>query len=236
MKEKSRKERWEYFLDYYKWHAIAVLLVIVLLIQGIVGAINRKEVVFSGILLNCKIEIKDEDFLNGFYDRAGINADKEEAAFYTGLTLTSGKTQNNTTALQRILAGVAVQETDFVAGNSEAFQVCAYTSIQIFADLRDALDEETLKQFEGRIYYIDGYIIEQLNAPPGTEVIVDLSKLPDPHKPETMKDPIPVGIDISDRKDFQTAYYLPETVLYLGIVSNTTRPALVLQFIDYLFS
>ncbi len=235
MKGKSRKERWEYFLDYYKWHAIAVLLVIVLLIQGIVGAINRKEVIFSGILLNCKIEVKDEDFLNGFYDYAGINADKEEAAFYTGITITDGKTQNNTVALQRILAGIAVKETDFIIGPPDAFHACAYTSSQIFADLRDVLDEDTLKQFEDRIYYIDGDILQQLSAPPGTEVNVDLTKSPDPHKPETMKDPIPVGIDISDREAFQTAYYLPETVLYFGIVTNTTRPALVLQFIDYLF-
>ena len=40
MKDKSKKERWSYFLDYYKWHALAVLLAIAILVQGIVSIVN----------------------------------------------------------------------------------------------------------------------------------------------------------------------------------------------------
>ncbi len=233
VREQTPQERWEYFWEYYKWHALILLLAVVLLIQGIVGAVNRKEVVFSGILLNCKIDVQDEAFLQGFYDHAGIDADKQEAGFYTDLLLQNGKGQSDRASLQRIMAGVSAKDTDFVVGQTESFQICAYSSVGIFADLRAFLDEETLAGLEGRLYYIDGAVLEQLNVPIGTQQ--DIITYPDPLKPETMQDPIPVGIDISDREDLATAYYFPNTTLYLGIIFNTQQPELSRQFIDYLF-
>ena len=74
--ERPKKERWEYFWEYFKWHAIIVLLLLAVLIQGIVGLVNRKETVFTGYLLNCSIAADDEAFLQGFYDYAGIDSKK----------------------------------------------------------------------------------------------------------------------------------------------------------------
>ncbi len=235
IKSKPKEERWQYFLDYYKWHAVAILLAIVLLIQGIVGIINRKETVFSGILLNCVITIDDDDFLQGFYDYAGINAKKQQAAFYTDIILTDKNTKNDINSFQRIIAGIATKDTDFVVGQPESFQLCAYSTSRMFADLRTFLDEETLTEFSGRLYYIDGAVLEKLSVPVGESVDPNI-RIPDPTKPETMEDPIPVGIDVSDRKDFQDAYYFPGTTLYLGAATNTPRAELTKQFIAYLFA
>ena len=235
IKEKPKEERWEYFWDYYKWHVVAVALAIVLLIQGVVGIVCRKDTVFSGILLNCIINVDDDDFLQGFYDYAGINSKKEQAAFYTDIILTNKDTQNDVTAFQRIMAGMATKDTDFVVGQPENFQLCAYNSSRIFADLREFLDEETLDRLFGRLYYIDGAVLKKLHAPLG-EMVDPNIQIPDPTKPETMEDPIPVGIDVSDRENFQSAYYFPDTTLYLGIAANTPRAELTKQFIDYLFT
>ena len=102
-------------------------------------------------------------------------------------------------------------------------------------DLRKFLDAETLETFADRLYYVDGAVIEKLSVPAGE--LQDTSiPIPDPTKPEAMEDPIPVGIDVSDRTDFQTAYYFPDTVLYLGVITNTPRQELTAQFIQYLFS
>ncbi len=234
VKGESRQKRWEYFWDYYKWHALIALLILVVVIQSIVGAAVRKDVAFSGILLNCKIGIEDEAFLQGFYDQAGIDGKKQEASFYTDLMLKDGKGQNDRTALQRIMAGVSTKDTDIIVGQTDSFRICAYSSVGIFADLRELLDKETLSKLEDRLYYIDGAVLEQLNAPVGTQQAV--VTYPDPHEPESMQDPIPVGIDISDREDFVSAYYFPDTTLYIGVIFNTQRPELSRQFIDYLFS
>ena len=98
------------------------------------------------------------------------------------------------------------------------------------------MDQATLEKLADRLYYIDGDYLEKLSAPVGEEVDLSLTNAPDPSKPELMKDPFPVGIVISDREAFQTAYYFPDTVLYLGVTANIPRAELVKQFINYLFA
>lgn len=235
IKQKPKEERWSYFWDYYKWHALAVVLAIVLLIQMVVGVINRKEIVFSGILLNCIINVNDDQFLQDFYSFADIDADTQEVAFYTDLILTDKNTQSDVSVFQRIMAGAATQDTDFVVGQPENFQMCAYSTARILIDLRTLLDEDTLNRLSGCLYYIDGAVLEKLSAPVGESIDANIS-IPDPTDPEAMEDPIPIGIDISDRTDFQEAYYFPDTTLYLGVISTTTQPELVKQFIHYLFA
>ena len=233
IKSRPKEERWSYFWDYYKWHALAVVLALAILVQGIVSIVNKKEVVFSGILLNCMINIDDDAFLDGFYARAGIDAKKQEAAFYTDITLTDKNTKNDVTAFQRIMAGIATKETDFIVGQTENFRLCAYNTSRMLIDLREFLDADTLVQVADRLYYIDGAVLEQLSVPVGELQDPDI-KIPDPTKPEAMEDPIPVGIDISDCKDFQQSYYFDNTTLYLGVIVNTPRPELTKAFISYL--
>lgn len=234
IKERPKEERWQYFLDYYKWHAVALLLAIAILIQGVVSIVNRKDVVFSGILLNCMIGIDDDDFLQGFYDYAGINSKKQQAAFYTDIILTDKNTKNDINAFQRIMAGIATKDTDFVVGQPENFRLCAYSTSRMLMDLREFFDAETLEKFSDRLYYIDGAVLQKLSVPVGelqdTNIIY-----PNPTKPEAMEDPIPVGIDVSDRTDFQEAYYFPNTTLYLGVIASTPRQELTQQFLAYLF-
>ena len=234
IKSKPKEERWSYFWDYYKWHTLAVILAIAILIQGVVSIVNKKEIVFSGILLNCMLNIDDDAFLEGFYDHAGIDGKKQEAAFYTDILLTDKNTKTDVTSFQRIMAGIATKETDLIVGQKENFQLCAYNTSRMLKDLRTFLDADTLTQFADRLYYIDGAVLEKLSAPVG-ELQDPNIKIPDPTKPEAMEDPIPVGIDVSDRKDFQSAYYFPDTTLYLGVITNTTRPELTKDFISYLF-
>lgn len=235
IKAQPKKERLSYLWDYYKWHLIVLVAVISVSAQIIAGICTRKDTVFFGFLLNCKINTQNETYLQGFYDYAGINADKQEAAFYTDVILTDRNMQSDISAFQRILAGVATKETDFIIGPAESFQVCAYNSSNFFVDLRDFFDTQTLEKFSNRLYYIDKAVLEQLKAPIGTAVDPALLIYPDPTKPELMEQPIPVGIDISDLEDFKEAYYFPDTVLYFGIIANTPRSQLVNQFVEYLF-
>lgn len=235
IKSRPKQERWSYFLDYYKWHALAVILVIAILVQGIVGVVKKKEIVFSGILLNCIINVDDDAFLQDFYAYAGIDSSKQEVAFYTDITITGKNKKSDNTAFQRIMAGMATEETDFVVWQPENAQIIAYNTTRMLKDLRDFLDADTLAKFSDRLYYIDGAVVKKLSAPIGELQDTDIT-IPDPTKPEQMEDPIPVGIDVSDRKEFQRAYYFKDTTFYLGVATNTPRPELTKTFINYLFS
>jgi len=236
MKDKPPKERWQYFLDYYKWPAIITLLVLVFAVQTIVMVVNQKEDAISALFLNCKLGVEDDAFLEEFYDYAGVDPSKQEAAFYTDITLSENHVQHNNEVFQRIMAGISVRNTDFIAGKDEAFHLCAYHSSQMFMDLRTFLDEETLSKISDKLYYVEQEILDYLNAPPGTALDVDLSKFPDPHKPELMKKPIPVGIKISSCKAFRDAYYRDDAIVYLGVIANTPNPEITRQFIEFLIS
>lgn len=235
VKDAPVKEKWEFFWDYYKIPAICIVLAVVLMVQGILSAANQKEIVFSGFAINCKISLDEEPFWNGFYEAAGIDGETQTAACYSDLQIMPGQTQLNNNTIQRIIAGCSVQDVDFVAGDPYAFQTCAYTSQRLFTDLRELLDAETLETYADRLYYIDGAIIDLLNAPVGEQVEPDALEYPqDPKDPTAMKNPIPVGIDVSDREDIQKAYYLEGTTIYVGAVKSTARPELTRQFMEYL--
>lgn len=234
VKDKSPQERREYFWEYYKWPALAVLVAIALLISGIVGIVNRRETAFSAMLLNAKLGIEDDAFLDGFYARAGIDSSTHTAALYTGLSMIEDRQQHNTDAFQRIVAGISVQDTDVITGLEFGFQMCAYSTAGVFKDLRDFYDADTLAALSDRLYYVDGAVIDLLKVPVGTQVEPSVLTYPDPHKPELMDDPIPVGINISDCEGFRNAYYLTEGKIYIGIVANAPRAELAGILIDYI--
>lgn len=235
VKDKPRKEQWEFFWDYYKIPAICILLAVVLVVQGIFSATNKKEIVFSGFAFNCKISISEDPFWDGFYEAAGIDGKTQTAACYSDVQIVPGQTQLNNNTIQRVIAGCSVQDVDFIIGDPYSFQVCAYTSQQLFMDLRKILDEETLEKHADRLYYMDGAIIDLLNSPVGEQVEPNALEYPkNPKDPTTMKNPIPVGIDVSRREDIQKAYYLEDTTIYVGAVRSTARPELTKQFIEYL--
>lgn len=235
IRQLPKEERWSYFWDYYKWHTVVTLLVIVLLVQGILGMVNQKDTVFSGFVLNAKIGVEDEAFLEGFYDLTGIDSKTQQAAFYTDLILTGENRKNDITTIQRIMASISIQDGDLIISTGNGFHVCAYNTSRIFCDLRDFLDAETLEKLSDRLYYIDGAVQDELDKPVGEFVDPYAIEYPDPRKPETMKNPIPVGIDVSDRKELMDAYYLKDSTAYLGIMVNTPRPELCRQLIEYLF-
>ena len=235
VKDMPTKEKWEFFWDYYKIHASCILLVIVLIAQLVSSVSKQKEIVFSGFCVNSKISIKEDPFWNGFYESANIDGNIQTAACYSDMQIVPGQTQLNNNTIQRIIAGCAVQDVDFIAGDPYAFQMCAYTSQKLFVDLREFLDEDTLKKHADRLYYIDESIIDLLNAPVGEQVEPNALEYPkDPKNPSTMENPVPVGIDVSDREDLQKAYYLDDTTIYVGATRSSARPELTKQFLEYL--
>ena len=235
VKDLPSKEKWEFFWDYYKIPAICILLAATLLVQTVISVSNQKEVVFSGFCINCKINIKEATFWDGFYEYAGIDSEKQTAACYSDVQIQPGQTQLNNTTVQRIIAGCSIQDVDYIVGDPYSFQVCAYTSQRLLSDLREVLDEETLEKYAGKIYYIDDAIIDTLNSPVGEQVEPNALEYPkDPKDPTSMKKPIPVGIDVSDREDLLNAYYMEDTYMYVGAVKSTARPELTKQFLEYL--
>ncbi len=234
-KNKTPKERWAYFWDYYTWHVLGALLVVVLLAQSIVAIVNNKNTVLSGTLINSFIHTDEAAYQEAFMEYAGLDMKKAQVSFQTNIQLTNALSQANSEAFQLVHANVAAERLDFITGNVTPFQKCAYSKSYLFADLRKHLPAETLAQLEDRLYYIDGDILYAESDPFSDESTGNF-QYPDPHAPETMGDPIPVGIEISSSENFMKAYYPDNDTMYIGIVGNAPNLEQTLQFIDFLLS
>lgn len=234
LKDQPPKKRWEYIWEYYKIHLGVALLVLVLLVQGIVSICTHKDAVLTGVLINTTLTADSSSFMADLNDHFDVGRN-EKIAFNTNIFMTN-QSADKATALQSIMSSVTIKELDMVAGPEEAFRICAYNASNMFADLREHLDPDALDKLADKLYYIDGAILEKLNAPVGTEVDMSQIIYPDPHKPETMEKPIPVGINVTECHPFMAAYFEPGTRHYIGMITNTTRPEMVLQFIDFLFA
>ena len=75
--EQPKEERFSYFWEYYKWPAIIAVVLVIATIQTTISIVNRKETVFTGYVLNSTSTPKDEEFLQGFFDYAGLDRDRK---------------------------------------------------------------------------------------------------------------------------------------------------------------
>lgn len=231
MKDKPPRERWEYLWEYYKWYAITVLLVIAAIVYTVVTFANRKDDVLFGTLMNSpNKEIEAVTYLDDFYTIAGINPEEEQISLSTDVVFSDG-VQTGLDPTQLLVAYVAAEQMDFVVGPDNVFQMCSYNTSNMLADLRDIVDEETLKQWENCLYYIDREVFEEVRKATTT-----MPELPDPRNPEAMAEPVPVAIDISDCTEFAESYYTEGQTLYLGIAINAPHLDTTLQFIDYVLN
>lgn len=230
MKDKPKEERWEYFLDYYKWYAIAAVAIVALLIHSIIFFATRKDTVFGGVLVDATDSETSEAYVQELEEYLQLNTKKEQIQMQTGLALQEGFGNNRVESFQQILAFINSKSTDFLTAPETSFAQCAYSTTNMLADLRDHLDAQTLERLEGQLYYVDRDLIEQAR---NSTLPADI-KFPDPQAPETMTDPVPVGINITDCVEFYSNYYLLTEDLYLALAVNTERTETVLEFLEFL--
>lgn len=52
LKHGTPKEKWNYFLDYYKWHVIVGIAVIAMAVSLISQILSRKDTIFYAVMIN----------------------------------------------------------------------------------------------------------------------------------------------------------------------------------------
>ncbi len=229
MKDQPLKARMLYFWEYYKWPTIIVTLVVVALAYTVTLWITEKEEVLSGILINSSVPLEDPEFLQAFCDETDINTKKQEIVLVTGLSLSSEEPSMGYMTYQRIHAGIAARDTDFLIADGDSLRQCGYDSSHMLMDLREFLSQEQLMALEERLYYIDGSLLEKTYSGEGNTVTYPL-----PSAPEKMENPIPVGIDIHHCTEFLDSYYSTKQPLYFAVVVNAPHSDRTLQFLEFI--
>lgn len=235
LKNGTPKQKLQYFWYYYKWYVFAGIAVIALSTSLIYQIATKKEEAFYAILLNSTELAPAPQYNQGFLDHAGIDMDKYDALFDSSLFISTMSMDETTMASQqKLMVYIAAAQIDVIAGGTEIFEQYAYNDN--FYDLRELFDEEKLAAYEPYFYYIDKAVAAKREEAAYNLDMESVPETPDPTRPELMEEPVPVALFVDECQGLMDSYYFSsgERVV-LGVVVNTKRPELSVEYIDYLF-
>ena len=246
-KHGTRQEKMAYFWDYYKWHTIVGVVALIIVISSIYNALTAKDMVMSGILLNSTTMLdtkKQDELILDFMTQQEINTKKNEISLNTSLyysvfddgeDIDYSNGELTYTASQIMLIQVASGDLDFITGDIETLTSIAYS--EFFVDLTTVLTEEQLKLYEPYLYYLDQSVLDLMNEAKDSVESTKIT-IPDVDKPETMKTPVPVMIDLSRCEDIKIFYpnMKEDKPIVMGFTVNSKHAEMTGKFVDYLMN
>lgn len=231
----TTKQKISYIWDYYKWHILIPVIIVIAGISWIVNIITAPDIILNGVMMNIykmESDFSGEELVNGFYDAHEIDSKEEEINLNMNLYFNSDSANDNYQTLQVLMAWHSADSLDFITSDLSAMTDLTYRGY--FSDLREVLNADQLAMYEPYFLYIDqDFFIKRSEKIDEMEDVSDMT-YPDPTKPEDMVDPIPVMIDISKSKKTADAYAGTKDIIAFGITANVQNTKTTLNFLDYL--
>lgn len=222
------KQKIQYIWDYYKLPIVICLIFLYIISYTVHGYFTKKETLLYTGLVNVSASSQLTDELScGFLDSLNTNTSKTELKLYTGLYLTDNPDDSNHeyTYASRIktVASIADERLDVVLMNKEAFDAFSQNGYLCnIEELLLKLDSETLA--ECKPYITDNIVILEDN----TDEI-----MPDDSQPyQAVTDEFPMGLLVSQKGLFKRAGF--DGDVYLGVIKNSPRMDMAVEYIKYL--
>ncbi|MFN2937909.1 hypothetical protein ACKX2D_02570 [Lachnospiraceae bacterium YH-ros2226] len=216
LKNAPLRKKLSYFFHYYFLWTVLIIAAAVCVILLAKAFLQRKTNAFSAVFLNSETNDANQgDTLKETLDKTwGLSSHEAIDLDFTS-TLTPGGSQDETDMGTITKLAAAVREKSLDAMVCDAWNFNHLADQSMFSDLRKHLSKEELIHLQGRIYYIDGAALNK------KEEITSESredfKLPDP---TSMKDPIPVGVILSDSNYLKDNSLYQKTVPIFGFTNT----------------
>ena len=231
IKHGTLKQKLAYFFDYYKWHVVATVAAVSIVISLAVNIINQKETALYVCMLN-SLSLDSEAYAAGFAEFAGIDLGTYDLIFDTNLSIQEGELdQASVATAQKLLVYIAAGQVDLMVTDNETLRI--YTANDYFCDLREFLTPEQLERYEPYLYYVDMKVVEERQEAMDRSDDSYVPSYPDPRKPEEMERPVPVGLYLDNSQNFRNNFFFMTDDVVLAVLQNTAKPETVRQFIDY---
>lgn len=235
LKHGTPKQKFAYFLDYYKWHVIIAVAVIGFAASLIYQSVTRKETAFFAAVVNAFEMVSPEEHIQSFADYAGIDRGEYDVAFDSSIRIdNSSMTQDTITSTQKLMVLIAASEIDVVLGDDGLIEQYAYNDS--FYDIREVLTQEQIEKYESRFFYMDQAVAEAISAAQ-EDPNYDYSKAPthpNPKKPEAMERPVPVGIYLDGADSLEEVYYFLDGDAVLAVSATSPNLDTVPKYVDFL--
>lgn len=213
MKGKGLKANFQYFWDYYKIPTLAVIVIGIMLFSIIKTTVTAKDPAFTAMMINAF----EEPDSASFAEYIGIDTEEYEVFFDTGYHMVADIDKGDQTTYvnaQKIMAVISTGTADVMVGDPAI--IAHYMQSDIFADLRDILDEETFKKLdaEGKIIY--GQLLDD--------------------ETEELSDPLlPLAIEVADAPALTSAPSFLSDSVYLSFIVNTSHPDYCKAFYEWIY-
>lgn len=247
MKNMTFKQKISYFWTYFKVHTAVAILIIAVVSSFLHHIITSKDSAFYGIMLN-NYMLDRTSMETAFSEYAGIDTETYDCLIDTDSSFSyQSMSEYDIATNQQIVALVQAKELDSFVLNDQVFFNFAFNEMML--DLREVYTEEELAKYEGNIYYIDNAEIEAASLDEmNYEKIMEESAMrrsatteeilaeAETHRnPDTMKEPVPVGIYIEDSPFIQKTNSYPGRVPIFGISVTSQRIDTAKQYLYFLF-
>lgn len=236
LKHGTPKEKFSYFMDYYKWHVIIAVAVLFFAGSLITQILMRKETAFYAAMVNGTELESAPEYLQRFAEYASIDLEKKEILFDTSVRINTDPADyynpDSRASSEKLMVYVASGEVDVFVTEPDIIEIYAYN--EFFWDLRTMLTPEQIEKYGQQFYYVDQAIIHEQKAAQDALDYEYVPVYPDPLKPETMQDPVPVGIYLGNASPLRESYFYAGDKIVVSVVANCKRPELAAQFIDFL--
>lgn len=235
VKNRSAKEKISYFWEYYGIKAVCILTAVVLLVAFIVNMVTQKDYGYTGVFFGATAQSAADSYLAEFAQSAGIDTDKYELMVQSALNIRMDDkiTDETYQAMQAFAAMVAANMVENIAADTDLFLYYSYLGYTV--DLRTVLTQQQLADLAPHLNYIDGDLLrQQENSDEG--LTFDYGDCPDPKDPDSMTDPIPVGIDLTAATlAFHESYKFSSDSPVIGICASSDKPGTASAFLQFAF-
>ncbi len=242
MKQRPLKDRLAYFWDYYKWYVIGGALALIFAVSLIRTVFFGKDTALYVAWINfAGFGTGDEEVytpLLAYLEEQGLDTKEYDIVMDSTISMSNTEmTEDTITGSQKLAAYISAKQLDSMVAGYNMFLTHAYQDL--YLPLSEYMSEEEIAELEeqGLLFYIDRAALVAMTTT--EEVTYDdafLSSLPDPTDPDSMEEPVAVGVRVDSSSVFTDSYYLrdDDDTIYAGALINSTHADTVDTFIHWL--
>ncbi len=246
-KDMSLEGKIKYFWEYYKFHLIIAIIVLFFGGTLIHDIASSKDYSFYAIMFNSS-QLSEENMGISFEKYAGLDTENHQCLIDTSSKISlQTYSQYDMANTQKLIALVQAKELDALVMDSAVFY--NYALSELFIDLRTVLTEEELSRYKDYLYYIDHAEVmlanEDTDYDQEPDISFDNSDTESPERiraeaethrhPEDMKNPIPIGIYMTDSPFAEKTNAYPQDIPVFGIVSSSQKTDTSKKYLEFLW-
>lgn len=211
------KDKWQYFLDYYKWPTIAVLvgiLVVIFIARDVIR--NSKPIYVSAVFINSHALVDNTILQDDFMQYKQLNPKDYNVTIDNTTSIRSGSTDEMSYYNdQKVYAMLMAKEIDCMIVDESLFPI--YKNQGFFEDLSLVLTEEQMEKYKDRIIYETSD-----DSPTPYPMAIDVTDIP-------FFEEIGAYTTIRDSQDSELDQ------VYFTIIVNSLDKSHAVEYLEYIY-